>query len=137
MARLRRAIILDGHGGSSDPVLIVEDELFTREIAMMLAEDWGYHPLSASDVPEALAIVRSPRHFGVLFTDIYLKDDVNGGCDLAREAVRLRPALRVLYTTGNAASNTLKEQFVAGAQFISKPYSPDQLKSALEDLIAH
>jgi CheY-like chemotaxis protein len=118
-------------------VLIVEDELFTREIAMMLAEDWGYHPLSASDVSEALAIIRSPQQISVLFTDIYLKDDVNGGCDLAREARRLRPSLRVLYTTGNAASNTLKEQFVAGAHFIPKPYSPDQLKFALENLIAH
>lgn len=137
MTRLKGAVILDGQGGYSGPVLIVEDELFTREIAMMMVEDWGYHPSSASDVSEALAILRSPQHISVLFTDIYLKDDVNGGCDLAREAVRLRPSLRVLYTTGNAASSTLKEQFVAGAGFIPKPYSPDQLKFALENLIAH
>jgi CheY-like chemotaxis protein len=118
-------------------VLIVEDEVFTREIAMMMAEDWGYSPSSASDVPEAMAILRSTQHVSVLFTDIYLKTEVQGGCDLAREAVRLRPAIRVLYTTGNAASDKLKAQFVAGAHFIPKPYSPDQLKSALEDLIAH
>lgn len=118
-------------------MLIVEDETFTREIAMMMAQDWGYHAVSASDVPEALAIIRSMQHLSVLFTDIYLKTAVQGGFDLAREAVKVRPSLRVLYTTGNAASDKLKEQFVAGAHFIPKPYSPDQLKSALEDLIAH
>jgi CheY-like chemotaxis protein len=117
-------------------MLIVEDEVFTREIAMMMAEDWGYHPVSAADVTEALAILRSAKPMSVLFTDIYLKTDVLGGCDIAREAVKLRPSLRVLYTTGNAASDKLKEQFVAGAHFIPKPYSPDQLKSALENLIA-
>jgi CheY-like chemotaxis protein len=118
-------------------MLIVEDELFTREIAMMMAEDWGYHPVSATDVSEAMAILRSSHQMSVLFTDIYLKADVHGGCDIAREAMKLRPSLRVLYTTGNAASEKLKEQFVAGAHFIPKPYSPDQLKSALENLIAH
>ncbi len=118
-------------------MLIVEDELFTREIAMMMAEDWGYQPISASDVSEALAILRSSQQINVLFTDIYLKTDVLGGCDIAREAVKLRPSLRVLYTTGNAASDKLKEQLVAGAHSIPKPYSPDQLKSAPETLIAH
>jgi CheY-like chemotaxis protein len=118
-------------------VLIVEDELFTREIAMMMAQDWGYNPCCACDVPEALAILRSPQHMSVLFTDIYLKTEVQGGFDLARQAVKLRPCLRVLYTTGNAASDKLKEQFVDGAHFLPKPYSPEQLKFALEDLIAH
>ncbi len=117
-------------------VLIVEGEVFTLEMARMLVEDLGYHAHSASSVEEALAVLRSPEPISVLFTDIHLRREVFGGCDLAREAVKLRPTLRVLYTTGNLATDQLKEQFVAGAHFLPKPYSPDQLKSSLDCLTA-
>lgn len=117
-------------------VLIVEDEVFTLEMARMLAEDLGYHALAASSVEEALAVLRSSEPIRVLFTDIHLRKDIFGGCALAREAVKLRPGLRVLYTTGNVASDELTAQFVAGAHFLPKPYSPEQLKSSLERLLA-
>ena len=41
-------------------ILIVEDEVFIRQIAEMVIQDWGYHTLVAGDVDEALAILRSP-----------------------------------------------------------------------------
>ena len=116
-------------------ILIVEDEVFIRELAVMLIEDWGNEVLAASDVSAALAILRSPQPIDVLFTDIYLKSNVLGGCDLACEAIRLRPNLRVLYTTGNSATDKLKALFVEGAHFISKPYSPHQLQSSLQSLL--
>jgi CheY-like chemotaxis protein len=117
-------------------VLIVEDEVFTREMAKMLVEEWGFIAHSASDADEAFTVLRSTEPINVLFTDIYLKRQVLGGLDVAREAVRRWPDVRVLYTTGNAASETLREQFVPGAGFIPKPYSPEQLKAALDGLIA-
>ena len=54
-------------------ILIVEDDVFTREIAEIIIQDWGHHTLSASDVDEALTLLRSPQHIDALFTDIYLK----------------------------------------------------------------
>lgn len=117
-------------------ILIVEDEVFIREIAVMLVEDWGDTVLSASDVEAALVVLRSPQPIDVLFTDIYLKNDVFGGCDLARAAMVLRPNLRVLYTTGNSATETLKALFVQGSHFIGKPYTPHQLQDSVEALLA-
>lgn len=117
-------------------VLIVEDEVFTLEMARMLVDDLGYRALAASSVEEALTVLRSPQPISVLFTDIHLAKEIFGGCDLAREALKLRPTLRVLYTTGNVVSDKLTAQFVAGARFLAKPYSPDQLKSSLEGLLA-
>lgn len=117
-------------------ILIVEDEVFIREIAMMLVEDWGDTVLSASDVEAALVLLRSPQPIDVLFTDIYLKSEVLGGCDLAREAMLLRPNLRVLYTTGNTATDKLKALFVQGSHFIGKPYTPHQLQGSVEALLA-
>ena len=117
-------------------ILIVEDDVFIREIAEMLIQDWGHQTLAASDVDEALAILRSPQHIDALFTDIYLKTLVHGGCDLALQAIALRPGLRVLYTTGNSMSDKMKALFVEGAYFLRKPYAQYQLQNSVEELLA-
>jgi CheY-like chemotaxis protein len=117
-------------------ILIVEDELFIREMAEMMIQDWGHRTLSASDVDEALALLLSPQHIDALFTDIYLKAAVLGGCELAHRAIKLRPNLRVLYTTGNAITDKMKALFVDGTHFLRKPYSQHQLQGSVEDLLA-
>ena len=117
-------------------VLIVEDDGFTRELAEMVVQDWGYDVLSASDVSEALVLLKSTQRIDVLFTDIYLKTAVLGGCDLAREAVKLRPEIRVLYTTGNTITKQMKDLFVAGTHCLRKPYTPEQLHDFVDSLVA-
>src|SRR5665647_2796614 len=116
-------------------ILIVEDDVFIREIAEMMIQDWGHQTLSASSVEEALAILRSPQHIDALFTDIYLKAAVLGGCDIATQAVALRPTLRVLYTTGNSMTDKMKALFTEGAHFLRKPYTQYQLQDSVESLL--
>jgi len=116
-------------------ILVVEDDVFIREVAEMMIEDWGHEILSANDVAEGLAQIRSPQHIDALFTDIYLKTAVHGGCDLAREAITLRPDLRVLYTTGNFVSDKMRAMFVTGAECLGKPYTQNQLQSSVEHML--
>jgi len=117
-------------------VLIVEDDGFTRAVAEMGVRGWGYEALSAGDVDEALALLKSPRLIDVLFTDVYLKSAVHGGCHLAREAIKLRPDLRVLYTTGNTITAQLKALFVEGTHCLRKPYTSEQLHDHVAGLVA-
>lgn len=117
-------------------VLVVEDDVFICELTEMTVQDWGYETLAANDVEEALEILRSPQRIDILFTDIYLKAAVVGGFDLAREAIKLRPELRVLYTTGNYITNDMKALFLAGAECIRKPYTPRQLQVSFEHMRA-
>jgi CheY-like chemotaxis protein len=117
-------------------ILIVDDDVFIRQFAELLIQDWGHRTLSANDVDEALSLVRSPQHIDALFTDIYLKTAVYGGCELAHQAIALRPKLRVLYTTGNSLTDKLKTRLVEGMPFLLKPYSPDQLQNSVEELLA-
>lgn len=114
-------------------ILVVEDDFFIREYAEMMIRDWGHHILSAGDVPEALVHLRSSAHIDALFTDVYLNAEVNGGCDLARQAALLRPMLRILYTTGNRVTDALH---AAGAHFLPKPYTEDQLELSVQKLLA-
>lgn len=118
-------------------ILIVEDDVFIREMAGMMIEGRGHKTLNAFDAGGALTFLRSPQHIDALFTDIYLQDSVHGGCDLARQAVALRPDLRVLYTTGNRMSDeTMKSLFVKGAHFLRKPYLQQQLEDSVEGVLA-
>jgi DNA-binding NtrC family response regulator len=117
-------------------ILIVEDDVFIREVAEMMIQDWGHQTLAASDVDEALVFVRSPQTIDALFTDIYLKALVHGGCDLALQAIALRPKLRVLYTTGNSLTEKMKALLIEGTHFLRKPYTQHQLKNSVEDMLA-
>src|SRR5664280_3280243 len=95
----------------------------------MMIQDWGHQTLVASDVDEALLLLRSPQPIDALFTDIYLKAAVLGGCDLAHQAIALRPELRVLYTTGNSITDKMKALFAEGSHFLRKPVSYTHLRA--------
>ncbi len=116
-------------------ILIVEDDVFIREIAEMMIQDWGHQTLTASDVDEALLLLRSDLPIDALFTDIYLKAAVLGGCDLARQALVLRPNLRVLYTTGNSITEKMKALLIEEAHFLRKPYTQHQLQDSVNNML--
>ena len=117
-------------------ILVVEDDVFIREVAEMMIQDWGHQTLAAYGVDDALTLLRSPQHIDALFTDIYLKTLVHGGCDLAHEAVALRPNLRVLYTTGNTVTDEMKALLIEGTHFLGKPYTQHQLQNSVKELLA-
>lgn len=117
-------------------ILIVEDDAFIRELAGMVVDAWGHHTFLADGAEAALQVLRSDQPLDLLFTDIYLHQSVHGGCELAQLAVGLRPGLRVLYTTGNQITDKMKNSFVAGGYYIRKPYTPQQLKTSYDKLLA-
>ncbi len=117
-------------------ILVVEDDVFIREVAEMMIQALGHKTLAASDVKEALILLNSDRHIDALFTDIYLKKDVLGGCELATQAMLLRPLLRVLYTTGNTVTEKMKSLFVVGTELLRKPYSQVDLGTAVAQMLA-
>jgi CheY-like chemotaxis protein len=117
-------------------ILIVEDDVFIRDDAEIMIQDWGHDILSASDVDEALSLLQSAQPIDALFTDIYLKKAVLGGYELAHQAIKLRRNLRVLYTTGNTVNDKMKALFVEGAHFLQKPYTELQLQSSVAGLFA-
>jgi len=116
-------------------ILIVEDDFLIRELSEMTIQDWGYATSSAEDADEALSILRSSAKIDVLFTDIYLRKGVLDGCELALQAIQIRPNLKVLYTTGNTLTAKLRSLFIEGAPCLVKPYTPGQLEVSLQRLL--
>jgi CheY-like chemotaxis protein len=117
-------------------ILVVEDDVFIRQMAETMILDWGHQILSACDVPEALTHLRSPQHIDALFTDVNLRGEMHGGCDVARQAILLRPGLRVLYTTATSDPEKMHARFAAGTHFLPKPYTEHQLGSSVQSLLA-
>jgi len=117
-------------------ILIVEDDVFIRDIAELMVEDFGHNTLSSSDVGEALLLLRSPQHIDALITDIRLQSAIRGGLELAHQAIKLRPKLRVLYTTGNVITDEMTALFVEGAHFLEKPYTQHQLQHSVGEMLA-
>lgn len=117
-------------------ILIVEDDVFVREIAGLILEDLGHVTAQAGDMSEALGFLNSTQPFDAMFSDIRLKTMSSGGYDLADRAVGLRPTLRVLYTTGNTLTDDMRARFVEGARYLQKPYSEKQLQDSVTQLLA-
>jgi CheY-like chemotaxis protein len=117
-------------------VLIVDDEVIIRGMTELMVQDLGHETLVASDMDEALVHLQSPQPIDALFTDIRLKSIVLGGYELAQQAIKLRPELRVLYTTGSSMTDKTRALFVDGAHFMQKPYTPVQLQTSMKELLA-
>jgi PAS domain S-box-containing protein len=110
-------------------VLVVEDDDDVRLYATSLFRELGYGVLEAADGAAALRILETRPEIRFMFTDVGLPGDYNGK-ELADEARRRRPYLRVLYTTGYARTDILRQgRLDANAQVVTKPFTFDELST--------
>ena len=116
-------------------ILIVEDDPFIHEYMEIIIQDIGHETLSARDMDGALSHLHAHQQIDLLVTDIYLKKACSGGIELAHQAIKIRPKLPVLYTTGNAVTDELKALFVEDARYLRKPYTLRQLQDSIGELL--
>jgi CheY-like chemotaxis protein len=112
-------------------VLIVEDEALVCEVTSMEFEEAGFRVLATGNGAEALALLAADPDIALLFTDISLRDSIDGWT-VAAEARALRPDLPVIYATGYSPDPV---RCVDGALFFRKPYLPVAIIAAARDLM--
>jgi CheY-like chemotaxis protein len=116
-------------GRSDLRVLVVEDDEDVRAHAVAILRELGYSVVEAADGPSALRVLESEPGVRLLFTDIGLPEGLNGR-QLADEALRRRPELRVLYTTGYARNAIVHQgRLDPGVELITKPFTYAALAS--------
>src|SRR6185369_12601916 len=103
--------------GGDERVLIVEDDAAVLDLAVGLFRSLGYRTATACDGASALALLQGRRRFDLLFTDVVMPGTLSG-VDLAREAVALRPSLKVILTSGYTGKAPADHAF----ELIDKPY---------------
>ncbi|MBV8504422.1 MAG: PAS domain S-box protein [Alphaproteobacteria bacterium] len=116
-------------------ILVVEDDPDVREMIVGILSDLGYQTLVATNGPEALAILNDGHSVDLLFTDIVMPAGMSG-TDLARQASRLRPDLKVLLSSGYTREANQWRSARAEFPFIAKPYRPTTLGKKLEAVLA-
>jgi PAS domain S-box-containing protein len=110
-------------------VLIVEDDDDVRRYAVGMFQELGFGVLEAADGGAALRILEARPEIRFMFTDVGLPGDYNGK-ELADEARRRRPYLKVLYTTGYARTDILRQgRLDANALVVTKPFTFDEFSA--------
>jgi two-component system, response regulator PdtaR len=66
--------------------VIIKDEDQVRVLAESVLQGHGHQTLSAGNAEQALALLESKEAIDVLFADIVLHGDVQGGLTLAHKA---------------------------------------------------
>ena len=113
--------------GSADTlVLVVEDEPRMLRLAAEAFRDLGYGVLQADSPTMALGIIAERPDISLLFTDVVMPG--MSGRQLAEEALRQRPGLKVIYTTGFSRNAVIHNGMPdRGVNLLSKPFSVAQL----------
>jgi DNA-binding NtrC family response regulator len=81
-------------------------------------------------------VIEERSDIDLLFTDIGLQQDSEAGLQLARDVAARRPGLPVLYTTGQGVTDGTRAMFAEPFGFVPKPYTPDDLKTVLSNLLS-
>ncbi len=121
-------------GDRSEIILVVEDDSLMRRLTSEALHELGYTVFDSDSAANALAIIDREPKVTLLFTDVVMPD-INGK-KLADEAFRRRPGLKVLFTTGYTANAVVHGGVLdAGVNFISKPFTLDQLASKVRAVL--
>ena len=114
-----------------ETILVVEDDPLVRTYVLAQISSLGYRTLSASSGPEALHALRGSHPIDLLFTDIIMPGSINGR-ELSIEAVKLRPDLKVLFTSGYTENAIDHDgRLDQGVHLLRKPYRRAELASML------
>jgi CheY-like chemotaxis protein len=98
--------------------------------------DLGYNVLQASTGEAALEFLRTDTHVDLLLTDIVMPGGLNG-YELAREALKTRPDLKLLYTSGfPEAAFGRESELRPGDLLLGKPYRRDELAQSVREALA-
>ena len=110
-----------------ETILVVEDDPLVRTYVLAQITSLGYRTLSASNGPEALNVLRSSEAIDLLFTDVIMPGSINGR-ELSIEALKLRPDLKVLFTSGHTENAMDHDgRLEQGVQLLKKPYRRSDL----------
>ncbi len=119
----------------SETILLVEDDAGVRLVAQKFLEHNGYTVLEASNSKEALYHGNQYRdQINLLLTDVVLPD-ISGG-QLAKQLVKTRPNLRVLYMSGYM-DEVIDQYNVTGPDIalLHKPFTSNTLLRAVRQML--
>jgi PAS domain S-box-containing protein len=119
--------------GQGETVLVVEDNVPLRRVAVRELRSFGYRVIEASNGAGALAQLEAgPAH--VLFTDVVMPGDLDG-FELARIAAQRWPEMKVILTSGFPKTGPAADLGAANLRLLAKPYRKADLVQAVREVL--
>ena len=113
-------------------VLVVEADPVARRHLTSLLETWGYEPVVASSVDEALAAL-AHNHFVFSLLDLDL-DGADGNELLKRLRVQGGdPGAIIAITNGSGLHRAAEAAALGADDFVQKPFTPEELENAIKN----
>lgn len=118
----------------SETILVVEDDPSLRELVVDLLEESGYKVLEATDVEQAIALVKKKKTIHLLLTDVIMP--VMSGGELASRITELRPRIKVLFMSGYSGDLVANHGVLeAATNLVEKPFTKHALISKVRAVL--
>jgi len=113
--------------GGNETILVVEDDPLVRNFVTAQLAGLGYRAVAAPDGPSALQKLKNGERFDLLFTDVVMPGGMSGR-QLADEAQKIRPDVKVLYTSGYTDDTIMHHgRLDPDVLLLQKPYRKAEL----------
>ena len=117
---------------SNPIVLVVEDEMLIRMLAVEAFQEEGFSVLEAEHAADALRMLADRPLIHVLFTDVNMPGEMNG-IDLAEQLKAASPGLHLIITSALPILRPIEH---LPARFVAKPYDPSSVIKIAKELLA-
>ncbi|MBE7184235.1 MAG: response regulator [Methylobacterium mesophilicum] len=132
LPRARQALSTEG-AKAGEIVMVVEDEERVRAFSIDALRELGYAVVETGNATEALRMIESGEPVDLLFTDIMMPD--MSGRQLSELALKARPGLKVLFTSGYTGSQVMGDRAFDTRGLLPKPFSLEQLAAKIREAL--
>jgi PAS domain S-box-containing protein len=121
--------------GGKETILVVEDEVLLKELAITILSSSGYRVLAANDGNEAVEVYKLHRHeISLVLSDFGLPKHT--GDEVLKSIKQINPEVKFILATGYIDSKERSEVMKSGAKdIITKPYTPDDLLAKVREVL--
>jgi len=118
-----------------ETILVLEDDDDVRTFSVETLRELGYRVIEAHDGPSALRLLERQARVDLLFSDVVLPGGMTGA-QVAEQARKIRPQIKVLFTTGYARNAIIHQgRLDKGVRLITKPFSSADLATKIRNVL--
>ena len=118
-------------------VLVVEDNPSVRDVAAAMIEDMGFETIVAANGAEGLKLIEERLDIDLVLSDVIMAGGMNGP-EMAMKALKVRPALKVLFMSGYAPGSLrqMQEDLPNAIELVNKPFTRNDLTEKVKRALA-
>jgi two-component system cell cycle sensor histidine kinase/response regulator CckA len=122
--KTRASSVAESVGSGTETILLVEDDAAVRKVAVSVLVKLGYRVLDAGGGKQAMQwMAEHEGKIDLLLTDLIMPE--MSGRQVAEEAHKLQPEMKVLFMSGYTDDAVVRHGLVSGeTAFLQKPFTP-------------